>query len=154
MLEILDSINMPYNSKRSGFPKFRGYVFGTSIDRCLRTPQSLSRMTRENPEQWEKIKEWSYENVPSDVEWNCIQVNKNLVCPKHNDKANVGKSFIISFGNYEGCNLVVSGIEHDTRLGLVFDGFVQEHYNTPLLSGTKYSLVFFNNNLKHFSEFE
>ena len=154
MMEILDTISMPYNQERLGFPKFRGYILGTSRGRFGRSKEGLSRMTKKYPNQWERIKEWAYENVPHDVEWNCIQVNKNLVCPLHKDKNNVGKSFIVSFGDYEGCNLVVEGVEHDIRTGLVFDGYIQEHYNTPLISGTKYSLVFFNNSMRHFSEFE
>jgi hypothetical protein len=60
----------------------------------------------------------------------------------------------VSFGDYVGCDLVVDGVTYDTRKGLVFDGYLKEHYNTPLISGTKYSLVFFNNGLRHFSEFE
>ena len=154
MLEILETISMPYNQERLGFPKFRGYILGTSRGRFGRSKEGLSRMTKKYPNQWESIKEWAYENVPHDVEWNCIQVNKNLVCPVHKDKNNVGKSFIVSFGDYEGCNLVVEGVEHDIRTGLVFDGYTQEHYNTPLISGTKYSLVFFKNDLQHFSVFE
>ena len=154
MLEILETISMPYNQERLGFPKFRGYILGTSRGRFGRSKEGLSRMTKKYPKQWESIKEWAYENVPHDVEWNCIQVNKNLVCPVHKDKNNVGKSFIVSFGDYEGCNLVVEGVEYDIRAGLVFDGYTQEHYNTPLISGTKYSLVFFKNDLQHFSVFE
>ena len=154
MMEILESISMPYNQTRLGFPKFRGYILGTCKGRFGRSKEGLSRMTKKYPNQWESIKEWAYENVPHDVEWNCIQVNKNLVCPVHKDKNNVGNSFIVSFGDYEGCNLVVEGVEHDIRKGLVFDGYTQEHYNTPLISGTKYSLVFFTNTLQHFSVFE
>ena len=154
MFEILDSIDMPYNHPRLGFPKYRGYLLGTSKGRFGRSKEGLSRLTKKYSDQWEQIKEWAFENVPVDVEWNCIQVNKNLVCPPHRDKHNVGNSYIVSFGDYVGCDLVVDGVTHDTRKGLVFDGYLKEHYNTPLISGTKYSLVFFNNGLRHFSEFE
>ena len=151
MLAVLDEIKMPQGKQRHGFPKFKGGLLGVSKERYI-GKIGLSRMTRLNPAAWDFIKNWSYDNVP--VEWNAIQVNKNLVCPPHKDKANVGKSFIISFGNYLGCNLVVDGVEYDTRNGLIFDGYLHEHYNTPLVSGTKYSLVFFKNDLPHFSEFE
>jgi len=154
MFDTLETIQIPYNQKRLGFPAFRGCVLGTSRGRFGRSKEGLSRLSKKYPKLWDEVKEWSYENVPNSVEWNCVQVNKNLVCPIHKDKNNVGNSFIVSFGDYVGCNLVVDGVEYDTRNGLVFDGYIQEHYNTPLISGTKYSLVFFNNGLRHYSEFE
>jgi len=154
LFDTLEKIPTPYNQNRLGFPKFRGFVLGTSRGRFGRSQEGLSRVSKKYPKLWDEVKEWAYENVPKSVEWNCVQVNKNLVCPIHTDKHNVGKSFIVSFGDYDGCNLVVDGIEYDTRNGLVFDGYKQEHYNTPLISGTKYSLVFFNNGLRHYSEFE
>lgn len=154
MFSVLDSISLPFNRQRLGFPKFHGGLFGTTQDRFFTQPEGLSALTRRHPGQWEYLKNWSYDNVPEELEWNTIQVNENLVCPKHKDKNNVGESFIISFGDYVGCNLVVDGVEHDTRTGLIFNGFLSEHYNTPLVSGHKYSLVFFKSKLRHFSEFE
>ena len=152
MLAVLDGISMPYCERRLGFPKFRGFLFGVSRAKFDGAKIGLSRMTRKYSDEWEFIKNWSYDNVP--VEFNSIQVNNNLVCPPHKDKANVGVSFIISFGDYVGCDLVVDGVQHDTRKGLVFNGFLSEHYNTPLVSGNKYSLVFFKSALPHFYEFE
>ena len=159
MFYILDGINFPTNGRRLGFPKFKGGILGTSQHRCRQYPPNLSNLSKKHTAEWDFIKNWSYDNVPPEIEWNCIQVNKNLVCPAHRDKANIGNSFIIAFGDYVGCNLVVedlSGneVEHDIRTGLVYNGYIQRHYNTPLISGTKYTLVFFKNKLPHFSEFE
>lgn len=36
----------------------------------------------------------------------------------------------------------VMGIEHDTRRGLLFNGYEKEHWNNPIF-GTKYSVIFF-----------
>jgi hypothetical protein len=70
-----------------------------------------------------------------------------LVCPRHLDPSNTGKSLLVSFGDYEGCNIVVEGYgEYDTNCSpIVFNGSKYYHYNTPLKSGNKYSLVFFTN---------
>ena len=74
-------------------------------------------------------------------------MNKNVVAPRHVDSKNVGVSLIISIGDYEGGNLIVEGIEYDTRYtGHVFDGSTMEHWNSPITSGTKYSFVLFNVN--------
>ena len=154
MYKTLESINLPYSNKRLGFEKSRGCLLGTTKGRFGRRGEGLARLCVKYPAEWNYIKEWAFKNVPTEIEWNCIQINKNLVCPPHRDRHNVGKSYIISFGDYEGCNLVVDGVEYDTRKGLIFDGYNDEHYNTPLIRGTRYSLTFFNNGMKHFLEYE
>jgi len=82
-----------------------------------------------------------------------IHVNKNVVCPRHKDSlVNRSPSIIISFGEYLGCKLMIeqgcetpTATEYDCRhRALLFDGRKFFHYNTPLLGGTKYSLVFYN----------
>ena len=65
-----------------------------------------------------------------------------MVCPKHKDTANVGDSYILSFGTYTGGELVVEGVPHDTRTGLIFNGYEKEHWNNPI-EGEKYSVIFF-----------
>jgi hypothetical protein len=76
--------------------------------------------------------------------YNSIQVNRNLVCPSHIDKTNVGDSMLISFGDYKGCNIVINGVEYNAyHHPTIFNGSQLEHSNTPLLEGTKYSLVYF-----------
>lgn len=77
-----------------------------------------------------------------------IHVNNNVVCPRHLDPSNSGSSVIVSFGDYEGCDLVIEGYgTFNTNLKpILFNGAKLYHYNTPLISGNKYSLVFFNQN--------
>ena len=76
--------------------------------------------------------------------FNCIQVNKNTICPPHKDAKNVGDSLLVSFGEYEGCKIIIHGKEYDAKnRPLVFNGSQLEHYNTNDLLGTKYSLIFF-----------
>jgi hypothetical protein len=62
----------------------------------------------------------------------------------HKDSKNQGKSLLISFGDYEGCKLMIDGKEYDTNCKpIIFDGSSLEHWNTPLISGNKYSIVFY-----------
>ena len=71
-------------------------------------------------------------------------MNHNIVCPLHKDRKNIGKSLIVSFGDYTGCKLVVDGSEIDTDCRpVLFNGSELEHWNTNDLMGNKYSLVFF-----------
>ena len=97
------------------------------------------------PELYEKILKFGKTFVPFD--FTSIHVNHNVVCPRHLDPYNTGPSCIISIGDYKGCNLVVESYgEYDTNCKpLIFDGSKLYHYNTQLISGNKYSFVFFNN---------
>lgn len=74
--------------------------------------------------------------------WTTITINKNLQTKPHTDSHNVGKSWIIGLGDYQGGELVIDGVEHDIKeKWLQFDGTI-EHYTKPFI-GTRYSLVFF-----------
>jgi len=77
-------------------------------------------------------------------EFTSIHVVKNLICPAHRDKHNVGDSVIVAFGEYTGCHLVVERISYDTNCQpIMFNGSELLHWNTPDLVGTKYSIIFY-----------
>ena len=52
---------------------------------------------------------------------------------------------LVSFGNYEGGNIVIEpyGELSAKYHPIIFNGSELYHYNTPILNGTKYSLVFY-----------
>jgi hypothetical protein len=79
------------------------------------------------------------------VPFTSIHCNVNVVCPPHFDPVNSKDSTIISFGNYEGILLEIEDYgTFDTFCHpLVFNGAANKHWNTPYISGKKYSLVFF-----------
>jgi len=84
-------------------------------------------------------------NIYCPFKFTSIHINKNVVCPKHIDNKNVGKSMLVSFGDYTGCKIIIDKIEYDADCNpVIFDGSKIEHWNTDDLEGTKYSLVFFN----------
>ena len=138
----LKKINQGHKMSRNNFPTHRkeclGYVrqrFSGIID--------LSRFTKNHPELCKLIFDYGKKICP--FQFNSVELIKNLVCPPHKDKSNIGDSCIISFGNYEGCELVIEGnITSAKYKPILFNGYEKEHWNTPLISGTKYSLIFYN----------
>jgi hypothetical protein len=148
--DLLESVNIPYKrgrNNRRGFPIHRAVSYGYIRNRY--TGQfGLSAASLKNPEIYKELVNLGQRICP--FRFISIHVNRNVVCPPHLDSKNQGKSLLISFGEYNGCKLVVNGKEYDTNCQpIIFDGSSLEHLNTPLESGTKYSIVFFNGELSN-----
>lgn len=126
------------------FGDHRAIVLGYITSRISRKYQ-LSYETKKRPELYQAILKLGKSICPFD--FHAIQVNHNLTCCRHKDKGNIGKSLIVSFGDYIGCNLVIEPFgEYNTNCRpLIFDGCKYFHYNTPKINGNKYSLVFYTN---------
>lgn len=145
---ILDLLNKTkfHNYKRkdgraSSFGDYTGLTLGYVKGRISRKID-LSFHTKKNMELYEEIVRIGKLICP--FEFEAIQLNKNVQTPKHKDLNNSGLSCIISFGEYEGLDLIVEGELYDIRnRALIFDGANNMHWNTPLVSGTKYSIVYF-----------
>jgi hypothetical protein len=78
-----------------------------------------------------------------------ITVNKNLVCKKHTDGGNTGRSYIISFGKFTGGRLIIEkkggGDPRPVdiyRKFVAFEGSLQPH-ETEAYEGERYSAVFY-----------
>jgi hypothetical protein len=154
VLELLSKISIRINSLGRGrsttFGTHRAMTLGYIKARVSRVV-GLSAYSKKYPDLYNAVVELGKKFCP--FEFTSIHVNHNVVCPRHLDANNVGVSCIVSFGDYEGCELVIEpprgsvgeNKTFNTKYNpLVFDGSSQYHFNTPLLSGTKYSLVFFN----------
>jgi hypothetical protein len=145
---LLDSITLPVLTNKMGraktFGRHRAITMGLIRGRVTKKYE-LSRHSLKYPLLYEALMKFGKTIVP--FEFNAIHVNHNLVCPRHLDASNTGNSLLVSFGDYEGCNIVVEGHgEYNTNCSpIVFNGATCYHYNTPLKSGNKYSLVFFTN---------
>lgn len=128
---------------RRGFPKYRGAIFGMVRPRFhYKGYDQLSKDSIKFPHIYEEINRIGKIICP--FEWKTVQVNKNLVCPSHKDSKNSGMSLLVSFGEYEGCNIYIGGKKYDAKCRpTIFDGAKLEHYNSDDLVGTKYSLVYF-----------
>lgn len=145
LYDLLNGIVVPLQSNKSGrsktFGEHRSMTLGYVRARITREI-GLSAKTKKYPEIYEEILRLANIMFP-DFTFKTIHLNHNVICPKHIDPNNVGKSIIVSFGEYEGAKLVIDNVEYDTHnRPVLFDGLL-EHYNTPLISGNKYSLVFF-----------
>ena len=83
----------------------------------------------------------------SEFEYTTIQINKNIQCEPHVDKNNVGLSYIIAIGDYEGGDLIIEGKEHLIKnKWLKFNGR-QAHWTNPFI-GTRYSIIYFTHTFK------
>lgn len=142
---MLDEINIPTLRGLSGraptFGDHKALTFGIVKQRTTQK-LALSVASQKYPEIYEELVRIGKKFVP--FEFTSIHLNKNVVCPRHKDGGNVGLSCIVAFGDYEGCDLALETGEiiNINCNALIFNGKEVYHWNTPLLSGTKYSLVY------------
>tara|TARA_R110000803_G_scaffold9115_3_gene29032 strand:+ start:391 stop:1563 length:1173 start_codon:yes stop_codon:yes gene_type:complete len=144
MFESVKLTKRGVSNNRRDFPHYYGAIFGMVRPRFkYKGYDELSLDSKRFPHIYEEIMRIGKIICP--FEFKSIQVNKNLVCPKHVDGNNRGLSLLVSFGEYTGCNIVVNDISYDANCRpVVFNGALHSHYNTDDLQGTKYSLVYFS----------
>jgi hypothetical protein len=147
--ELLEQTVIPVLRNKSGraatFGAHTAAVLGYIIPRVLRNRgKTLSVFSQNNMELYEAAVALGKAICP--FEFEAIQLNKNVVCPPHRDSGNNGKSVIISFGDYSGGELIIDGFgTYDTNCHpLRFNGAKYLHFNNPIITGTKYSLVYFS----------
>lgn len=148
LFEMLEGITMKERKKenlnnRRNFPAYRGQIYG-KVNARYKGIRPLSKDTLDNPEIYDELNKLGALIVP--FKYTSIQVNRNLVCPPHLDSKNVGESVLVSFGTYNGRSgfIFIDGVKHSAYQNpLLFDGSKLEHWNTPITSGIKYSLVYF-----------
>jgi hypothetical protein len=134
-------------SNRRGFPeRHRAITFGITRGR-FNGITGVSHFSKKYPEIYAEIIRIGRRICP--FEFTSIHLNNNVVCPPHYDSKNVGESLLVSFGDYEGCKIVIRGenTQHEVYdakyTPLIFNGSLLEHWNTNDLIGNKYSLVYF-----------
>jgi len=142
VFDLIETVRLEIQEDgRKGFPLHRASVFGMSKPR---TTQKIteSAAAKKYPEVNQAILELGKKYCP--IPFNTVNVNKNLISVKHKDSNNVGKSMLLSIGDYTGCNIVIENRVCDAHnKPIVFDGSKLEHWNTSDLNGKKYSLVFY-----------
>lgn len=123
-------------------------LFGIFYDASI-SDWRLTRVAENNPELYLQLIQIGKLANP-DFDFSGIMVNKNCCAKPHRDKNNVGTSIITGLGDYTGGNLCIVSddnkiYEVDIKHSFVeFDG-KSIHYNTPILSGTKWTLIYFKN---------
>jgi hypothetical protein len=105
--------------------------------------KGLSVATKKNPILYEKLKELM-NNYDPEFEWTTITLNKNFRCEPHKDGKNIGESYIIGIGNYDGGELNVEGEKINIKNKFYkFNGSEKTHFVEPWSDGDRYSLVFY-----------
>ena len=143
LYSMLEQISIPLKNKtnnRRGFPVHRACTFGLTKGR-FSGKTDLSRMSKKYPEIYNEMVRIG--NLFS-FQFTSIHCNHNVICPKHKDENNTGNSLLLSFGNYEGGQIIIDEKKYDANCcGIIFNGSLLEHYNEEH-TGNKYSLVFYN----------
>lgn len=105
--------------------------------------KGLSVASKKYPILYEKLKELMNGYDP-DFEWTTITLNKNFKCEPHKDGKNIGYSYIIGIGDYDGGELNVEGEKVDIKNKFYkFNGSEKVHFVEPWFNGDRYSLVFY-----------
>ena len=166
MTSILDEINFYSGTERKLMLKvpekeggsmlygttWRGYLSPTK-NRTLdeETGKYRTKVYDEHPELKEVFKEFATYHFPH-FEYSQVQMNKNFCCPPHVDSKNIGESVLCCFGDYKGgetCLYINDKIVkvNPNEEPQIFNGSKLLHWVQPY-KGTRYSLVFFNNQKK------
>jgi hypothetical protein len=99
----------------------------------------ISRTTCNNVDLYSLLLDYAKCHVP--ITFTSIQVNQNYACKEHKDLHNVGMSYIVAFGDFTGGELIIEGVKHDIRGGLLFDGSKLTHSTAPWV-GNRITLVY------------
>jgi len=106
--------------------------------------RELSKDSLDNPKIFAELNKLGKLIVP--FEYTSIQVNRNLVAPKHVDGKNIGDSVLVSLGSYNGESgfLYVDGVKMNPYENpILFNGSQLPHWTTEITHGVKYSLIYF-----------
>jgi hypothetical protein len=145
--QLFSKTTFPHNTERfKGLEKNRCLTFGIIKNRITKKIEP-SVISMKKPEIYSKLIEIGNKICP--FKFTTIHVNKNVVSPRHKDSlVNKSPSVIVSFGDYTGGELLIEedkvNIYNCKNHPLLFDGRHFFHWNNPIDSGIKYSIIFYN----------
>jgi hypothetical protein len=130
----------------------KSQTFGIVNRRCL--PPDYSRQCWLRPYLYKLLLEFGEKYVP--MSFNAITVNQDYKAEKHRDKHNLGNSFLVAFGDFQGGELVIhegdlSGT-HNIQYKPIITDFSKIFHSVNDFTGNRYSLVFYtltSNRLKY-----
>lgn len=124
--------------------KVQSMSFGKYRERFKKNPQIKEMKNNTKFEKlYNALKQLMYD-YDADFEFDTITLNKNVVCKKHIDKYNKNKSYILFLGDYEGGELYnEDGLILAKPYKFVTFNGQKVHWNKPITSGTKYSIIWF-----------
>ena len=138
-----------YGNTWRGFLKYNPDGTMKMRERDPKNPAKfLSTTMLEYPEIMDIAEEYRDLYFP-EFEFTHLMLNKNYPVDWHFDNANIGKSYIVAFGDYEGgeTELRVDGKVLSFNINnnpISFNGHLIEHRCAPF-TGSRYAVVFFKN---------
>jgi hypothetical protein len=135
---------------KQGRPYCQSFIFG----RNMKDPQGgMSWWSTEYPNQYKDLCTLISKYAP-EFSYTHITLNRNLRCKRHQDKGNLGPSFIAGFGPFVGGALIVEqeggGNEkvYGVKSKLVsFNGATQAHETKPY-TGERFTVVYYTSTIK------
>ena len=143
IIQELERQPLQTNAYRKKSGSGQSQAFGLVNRRCL--PPDYSRLCWMRPKLYKLLLNFAdkYVNIP----YTSITVNQNYQADRHKDKGNIGKSFLIGFGSYEGGHLIMEepegDREYDIKYKAVIADFSQIYHKVTSFTGNRYSLVFY-----------
>ena len=108
LYSMLEKIKLPIKGEHNNhhnFGRHQAMTMGASKARFSGKILPLSYYSKKHPDLFLEIKRIGKLICP--IDFSSIHVNHNVTCPKHFDSNNVDESCLVSFGKYEGGELVV-----------------------------------------------
>ena len=143
IIKELERCPLPVNNYRNVSGAGRSQVFGVVNRRCL--PPDYSRLCWGRTYLYKLLLDFAAKHVK--IPFTSITLNQNYKAAPHRDKGNVGLSFLVGFGDYEGGELQMlegsdSGTYNVNRLPITAD-FSTTLHAVKEYTGNRYSLVFY-----------
>ena len=134
---------IPLNRYRVRTGSGRSQTWGIVNKRCL--PPDYSRLCWGRPYLYKLLLDFGAKWV--DLSWNAVTVNDNYKAGPHRDKHNIGNSFLVAFGSYEGGELELlegdsKGLYDVCQKPLLHD-FKKDLHRVRDWTGQRYSLVYY-----------
>ena len=131
------------NKYRTKAGSGQSQTFGIVNRRCL--PPDFSRQNWLRPMLYHMLLEFAQKYVT--IPFNSITINQNYRASAHRDKNNVGDSFLVAFGRYNGGDLKIlegdlSG-NHNVWCKPIITDFSKVLHEVDYFMGDRYSLVFY-----------
>ena len=145
MHEVLKGWKVPAQSRyKASTGHGRSCAFGFIRKRSYKP--GVSTLNLKKPKVWKALKAFA---DSTGFPYDSVQVNQDCVCGRHKDKHNTGDSYLVSFGDYTGGELVVEDEVYDcNKKPIVFNGAEREHWNNPLgQDSRKWSIVLFRTSI-------
>ena len=144
ILEELERRPLPVNHYREKTGDGRSQAFGVVNKRCQ--PPDYSRQCWKRPYLYKLLLDFGRDWV-TDISWNAITLNQNYSAGKHYDRGNIGPSFLVGCGDYQGGALLchegdLSGA-HDIRFTPLITDFSATLHSVAPWTGNRVSLVFY-----------